>query len=76
MVDENKFANIMNNDFINITKTSNLKNLDKIQVDKENFENHVSIKNTQNISRNYSRKFSFCKSIQRYHKKRNTKPKC
>ena len=66
----------MKNDFINITKTSNLKNLDKSQVDKETFENHISIKNTQNTSRNYSRKFSFWKSIQRYHKKRNTKPKC
>ena len=49
----------MNNDFINITNTSNLKNLDKSRVDKETFENHISIKNTQNISRNYSRKFLF-----------------
>ena len=33
MVDENKFANIMNNYFINITKTLSLKTLNKSQID-------------------------------------------
>ena len=32
MVDENKFANIMNNYFINITKTLSLKTLNKSQI--------------------------------------------
>ena len=36
----------MNNYFINITKTLNLKTLDKSQVDTEKFENYVSIKET------------------------------
>ena len=66
----------MNNYFINITKPSNLKALNKSQADIEKFENHISIKNTQNISRNFYRKFSFWTSIQRYHKKRNMKSKC
>ena len=42
IVDEKKIANIMNNYFINITKTLNLKTLNKSQIDK--FENHISIK--------------------------------
>ena len=36
----------MNNYFINITKTLNLKTLDKSQVDTDKFENYVSIKET------------------------------
>ena len=32
MVDENKFVNIMNNYFINITKTLSLKTLNKSQI--------------------------------------------
>ena len=36
----------MNNYFINITKTLNLKTLDKSQVDTNKFENYVSIKET------------------------------
>ena len=34
----------MNNYFINITKTLNLKTLKKSQVDIDKFENHISIK--------------------------------
>ena len=44
IVDENKIANIMNNYFINITKTLNLKTLNKSQIDIDKFENHISIK--------------------------------
>ena len=44
IVDENKIANIMNNYFINITKTRNLKTLNKTQIDIDKFENHISIK--------------------------------
>ena len=33
----------MTNYFINITKTLNLKNLDKNQVDIDKFEDHISI---------------------------------
>ena len=52
MVDENKFVNIMNNDFVNITKTSNLKILDKSQVDIDKFENYISIKkHTKNFQK-------------------------
>ena len=66
----------MNNYFINITRTLNLKTLNKGQIDVDKFESRIRIKNTQNCSRNYSRKFSFRTSIQRYHKKRNTETKC
>ena len=66
----------MKNCFINITRTSNLKALDKSQADVEKFENHISIKSTQNISRSYCGKFLFWTGIQRYHKKRNPEPKC
>ena len=59
IVDENKIANIMNNYFINITKTFSLKTLNKNQIDIGNFGNHISIKTTRNISRSFSRKFSF-----------------
>ena len=38
-----KIANIMNSYFINITKTQ-LKTLNKNQVDIDTFENHISIK--------------------------------
>ena len=34
----------MNNYFINITKTLNLKTLNKSQIDKDKFGNHISIK--------------------------------
>ena len=34
----------MNNYFINITKTLNLKTLNKSQIDIDKFENHISIK--------------------------------
>ena len=44
IVDEEKNANIMNNYFINITKTLSLKTLNKSQIDIEKFENHISIK--------------------------------
>ena len=44
MVDENKFANIMNNYFIDITKTLSLKTLNKSQIDIDQFENRISIK--------------------------------
>ena len=44
IVDEKKIANIMNNDFINITKTLSLKTLNKSQIDIDKFENHISIK--------------------------------
>ena len=44
IVDENKIANIMNNYFINITKTLNLKTLNKSQIDIDKFENHISIR--------------------------------
>ena len=43
-VDENKVANIMNNYFINITKTLNVKTLNKNQIDIDKFKNHISIK--------------------------------
>ena len=46
IVDENKIANIMNDCFINITKTLNLKTLNKSQIDIDKFENHISIKKT------------------------------
>ena len=48
----------MNNYFINITKTLNLKALNKSQFDKDKFENHISIKNTLNISRNHFQQVS------------------
>ena len=35
----------MNNYFINITKTLNLKTLNKSQIDKDKFGDHISIKN-------------------------------
>ena len=41
-VDAKKIANIMNNYFVNITKTLNLKTLNKSQIDK--LENHISKK--------------------------------
>ena len=44
IVDENKIANIMNNYSINITKTLNLKTLNKSQIDIDKFENHISIR--------------------------------
>ena len=44
VVDKNKIANIMNNYFINITKTLNLKTLNKSQIDTDKFETHISIK--------------------------------
>ena len=44
MVDQKELANIMNNNLINSTKTSNPKTLDKGQVHKETFENHISMK--------------------------------
>ena len=44
IVNENKIANIINNYFINITKTRNLKTLNKSQIDIDKFENHISIK--------------------------------
>ena len=34
----------MNNYFINITKTLNLKTLNKSQIDIDKFENHISVK--------------------------------
>ena len=43
-VDENKVPTIMNNYFINITKTLNLKTLNKSEIDIDKFENHISIK--------------------------------
>ena len=49
----------MNNYFINITRTLNLKTLNKGQIDVDKFDSRIRIKNTQNCSRNYSRKFSF-----------------
>ena len=49
----------MNNYFINITRTLNLKTLNKGQIDIDKFESRIRIKNIQNFSRNYSRKFSF-----------------
>ena len=58
VIDENKFANIMNNDFINITKTSNLKTLDKSQVDKETFENHSIKKYTKHFQKLFQEVFS------------------
>ena len=39
-VDEKKIANIMNNYFINISKTLSLKTLNKSQIDIDKFENH------------------------------------
>ena len=53
-VDENKISNIMNNYFINISKTLNLKTLNKRQIDIDKLENRISIKNTRNISRKFS----------------------
>ena len=44
IVDENKIPNIMNNYFIYIFKTLNLKTLNKSQIDIDKFENHISIK--------------------------------
>ena len=44
IVDDNKISNIMNNYFIDITKTLNLKSLNKSQIDIDKFENHISIK--------------------------------
>ena len=44
IVDEKKIANIMNNNFINITKTLSLKTLNKSQTDIDKFENYISIK--------------------------------
>ena len=58
-VDENKFDNIMNNYFTNIIKILKLKSLCKSQFNIDKFENHVSIKNTRNIYRYYSRNDSF-----------------
>ena len=76
VVDENKIANILNNYFICITKLLNLWSLDKSQVNINKLNNHISIKNTRNTSRNYSKNFSFSTSIQRYLKKQSTRPKC
>ena len=45
IVDEKKIANIMNNHFINITKTLSLKTLNKSQIDIDKFENHISVNN-------------------------------
>ena len=66
--DENKFAHIIKNYFINIIKTVNyyinfillsifVKALNKSQVDRDRFEDHISIKNKRRISRNYSKNF-------------------
>ena len=44
VVDKSKIANIMNNYFINITKTLNLKTLNESQIDIDKLENHISIK--------------------------------
>ena len=44
IVDEKKIANIMINYFINITKILRLKTLNKSQIDKDKFENHIRIK--------------------------------
>ena len=44
VVDEEKITNIMNNYFIDITKSLNLKHFDKSKVDIDMFENHISIK--------------------------------
>ena len=46
IVNEKKIANIMNNYFINITKTLSLKTLNKSQIDIDKFENYITIKNT------------------------------
>ena len=43
-VDEKKFANIMNNYFINITKTLSLKTLNKSLIDIDKFQNHINTK--------------------------------
>ena len=45
--DENKIAHIMNNYFIDITKTLNLKTLIKNQFGIDKFQNHISIKKIQ-----------------------------
>ena len=44
VVNENKITNIMNNYFINITKTLNLENLNISQIDIDKFKNHISMK--------------------------------
>ena len=44
IVDEKKIANIMNNDFINITKALSLKTLNQSQIGIDKFQNHISIK--------------------------------
>ena len=76
VVDEEKITNIMNNYFIDITKSLNLKPFDKSKVDIDMFENHISIKkNTRNLSEYYSRELSLQTSIQRSGKKKNTQPK-
>ena len=45
--DENKIAHIMNNYFIDITKTLNLKTLVKNQFGIDKFQNHISIKKSR-----------------------------
>ena len=60
IVDDKKISNIMNNYFINITKTLKLKTLNKSQIDIDKFENNISVKeNTRDISRIYFRNFYF-----------------
>ena len=44
VVDEEEIANIINNYFTNITRTLNLKPLDKNKFDIDIFKNHISIK--------------------------------
>ena len=48
----------MNNYFINITKTLNLKTLNKSQIDIDKFENHISIKKyTKNFQKLFQEVF-------------------
>ena len=55
IVHEEKIANIMNNYFINITKTLSLKTLNKSQIDIDKFENHVS--NTKHFQKLFQEVF-------------------
>ena len=59
VVDGSKIPNIMNNYFINITKTLNLKTLKKNEVDIDKFENHISIKKHETFPEIISGSFQF-----------------
>ena len=65
VVDEEEIANIINNYFTNITRTLNLKPLDKNKFDIDIFKNHISIKKIHETFPKVFPENSFERSIQR-----------